>query len=428
MDFMMSKSCEKAFNIINSSYEVYVVGGAIRDYFLNKTPSDYDLVTSAGFDELSLLFKDYKCVKYKKNNTFGVIIDHEMIEISSFKGNSIYDDLELRDFSINSIAYHPDRGFIDPFGGIEDIKNKIIKCNINPFEIISNDPLRMLRAIRFASILSFNIDDNLSQEIKNNYDLISNVSFERIGHELSLFIVSNKPSKYIREYVDLFSVFIPELKNCLFFNQHNKKWHHLDVFEHIMVVLDSTKPNLTVRLAALFHDIEKPNCFTLDEDNVGHFYEHYIKSAYTAQRILSKLKFNKGLIKDVFRLIYFHDRPIKLSKRIILNFLHDYNNDNIEDLFDLKEADIKGQNPDLIYRLHELDEIKEYAYKLKMIYPLKLEDLAINGEDLKKLGYANKMIKLELEHVLELIFDDKINNDKEDIISYLKKHINKYSI
>ena len=108
--------------------------------------------------------------------------------------------------------------------------------------------------------------------------------------------------------------------------------------------------------------------------------------------------------------------------------MHDYNNDNIEDLFDLKEADIKGQNPDLIYRLHELDEIKEYAYKLKMLYPLKLDDLAINGEDLKKLGYANKMIKLELEHVLELIFDDKINNDKEDIISYLKKHINKYSI
>ena len=83
--------------------------------------------------------------------------------------------------------------------------------------------------------------------------------------------------KYIREYVDLFSVFIPELKNCLFFYHHNKKWHHLDVFEHIMVVLDSTKPDLTVRLAALFHDIEKPNCFTLDEDNVGHFYEHYIK-------------------------------------------------------------------------------------------------------------------------------------------------------
>lgn len=349
----------------SNGYDAYIVGGYIRDSIIGDTSkSDVDILTCAKIEEIKLIFKDYKIVEYKHNKkTVGVVIDKAYFEISSYDGETLRDNLENRDFTMNSIIYNPNVGILDYFGGIEDINNKKIRTIKDPLITLCYNPIRILRAIRFEIELGFEVDSALYEEINHNSNLLNSESSKRYKKYFEQIIMLTKPSIYIRKYFNVFCTIIPALKDTYHFEQHSK-WHNLDVFEHIMRVLDFTKPILILRLAAFFHDIEKPKCFTMDETGEGHFYNHYIDSAETAKFELMRFGYSNDIVNRVYNLVLFHDRRLEKREIVLDRFLKDFGTKDIDLYFDLKKADCLGQNPDLYYRIKEIDEIKEMTYKL----------------------------------------------------------------
>lgn len=362
--FPLINDLKIALQILNDNgFEAYLVGGAIRDYYFNVKTNDYDVTTNANTDEIIDVFKDYKTKLYSSKKTVLVKIGETHIEITPFKGDNLISDLKLRDYTINSIAVDINSNIYDPLNGRLDINNKILRPSYNLSDMISIDPLRILRGIRLISVYNLSYDNELKDYFINNVSLLNEVIDSRFRDELDKILVSNKPSNVIREFKEVFYYFFPNLRNCYKFDQRNTKWHHLDVFEHILLVLDSTKPNLATRYAALFHDIDKPLSFTLDSDNVGHFYGHFKLSRDTAVKYLFNLHYPKKFITLVAKLIYYHDRRFSFENESIDNFIEDFGDDEeeLKMIFDLMASDIKGQNPKLLSRLNDLDKYLKVA-------------------------------------------------------------------
>ena len=404
----------------DSGFEAYIVGGAVRDLILGYTVSDYDIVTNASLDEAIDIFKDYKTKKYiSKGMTVGVKINHTYFELSSFKGNSIEEDLLYRDFSINSIAYNINIGLIDPYNGSLDLSNKIIKTVRDESIVLKEDPIRILRAIRFSSTRCLSIDNKLKESMLELKDLLNNVAKERIEKELDSIMLSNKPSIYLREYIDVYSVLFNKLSKCKNFDQKCENWHNLDVLEHILKVIDSTKPDKVLRYAALFHDIAKPDCFTLDLNGVGHFYGHPIKSEEYAKEMLLKYSYNHNFINRVSKLVLFHDYQISNKESSILKFLYNFGTYDIDLFFNLKRADILGQTPNKYDRLYEIDIIEEKVNEvIKNNKIITYKNLNINGDTLKELKYPYDKINKALDHIINKVIDKELKNDKDKLYNY----------
>lgn len=420
----LSNQALKALDILQQNgYEAYFVGGVVRDYFLGIESTDIDIATNASIENIVKVFDKYKIIRYKKGKTVGVIIEHKYFEISTYDGNDIITDLSNRDFKVNAMAYHPLKGLLDPFGGIEEIKNKMLSTIKKPDEVINKDAIRILRAIRFECCLGFTIEADFLMAMRKNKELLSLLNKERLVKEINYILLSSHPGTYIQKYADIFFQIWPRLSLTYGFDQHTK-WHHLDVFNHIMSVVDNVKPNLVLRLAALFHDIEKPMTFSLDSFGNGHFYEHYIYSAKTAKNILTDFKYNKKIIDRVYNLILYHDRPLEANKKCILRFLHDFKANDLDLYFDLKRADIKSQNPNLIGRLEQIDKIESYTYELlasDAVYSLK--QLKISGDDLKKLGIEKENIAKLLDELLNLVIEEKLENNYQELLKFCEQKL-----
>ncbi len=365
MEIKLNNETIKAINILEShGYLAYVVGGYIRDLILNVEPHDVDLLTDATLEEVRFIFSDYKIVDYKKNSlTLGVIIDGRYLEISTFDGKNLEEDLANRDFTINAIAYSKTDGIIDPYGGINDINDKIIKTINDPIISLCKSPIRIIRAIYFSIIKEFKIDKELKDVILTRTDLLSNINPARYKKFLDVVMLSKKPSLIIEEYFEVFCYIFPHLKNTYKFNQ-NSKFHNLDVFEHTMKVLDFSSPNLILRYAAFFHDIEKPSCYKIDEFNDVHYYNHNILSAEYSSIKLKEFNYSKEFILRVYNLVLYHDIILDKNPIILKKFLNDFGTYDLDLFFELKKCNILGQNQILYNRLNELDEIKELTLNL----------------------------------------------------------------
>jgi tRNA nucleotidyltransferase (CCA-adding enzyme) len=274
----------------------------------------------------------------------------DVIEVTSYKNKndySIYGDLYNRDLTINAIAY--DNGFIDPLGGINDIKNKIIKvCNENSFK---DDYLRILRTLRFASKLNFDIVDDTKRLIKENYKGLEGISKERINNELCQILEGDNVLNILLEYKEVFSFIIPSLINTIDFDQKNK-YHFHDVYTHSAYVVSYCKNDYITRLAALLHDAGKPNCFTIDENGYGHFYGHPLESYHLAKEVLKDLKFSNKEMEEILFLVRYHDDVAVTKKQIkrMLAKTPDNKRECFLRLIDLQHADRKDH-----INLEELD-------------------------------------------------------------------------
>ena len=414
----------KAINIIEESgHEAYLVGGAVRDYLLDLEPKDYDLATNLDLDTLIEIFKDYKPNKYKsKGITVSVIINGTYIEITKYKGLTIDEDLSNRDYTINSMAYHPNKGVLDPFGGYLDLSNKTLKTTKDPKTVFEDDPIRILRGIRLSSVYDLNASSDLINKMNEYSYLLLKSNKERYQQEINTILTSKIPSKYIRDYYKVFFIVFPNLKDCYKLNQHNKKWHHLDVFEHTLKVLDSTKNNLILRLAALLHDIGKPKCFTIDDKGIGHFYKHELVSEEIARENLLDLKYNSITINRVCHLIKYHDRKLSKNESSLLKFLYTFGTNDLDLYFGLRRADILGQNPELLDRIYEIDEITEIIRQiLNSNKIITYKNLKIKGSDLKSLGYSDKSIGKALDIILKPVIEKRIKNDYDKLMAYAAK-------
>lgn len=423
----------------DSGYEAYLVGGSLRDILMGREVHDFDVTSSAKPQEVMGVFADFKVIPTGlKHGTVTVLIEGEPIEITTFRNESGYsdgrhpdsvnfaasviEDLGRRDFTMNAMAYRINGQLVDLFGGQEDIANKLVRTVGEASERFSEDGLRILRAIRFAAVFGFDVAAETRRAIHELGYMIEKVSEERIAFEFNKILLSNKPGKYLREYKDILCIFIPELKACIGFNQRNH--HHVyDVFEHTIRVVDNTQASLTLRLAALFHDISKPLCFELGSDGEGHFYGHAGKSAEMAEEILKRLKYDSVTISQVCILIKYHDYQIENSDRIIKRMLQRLGEEAFFALLDIKRADNFGQSEEFRYRQEILQEIEDSARKIiaeKACFSLK--DMVLKGTDLIDLGVSQGP---EIGRILELLLDKvisgEIKNDRQELITYLKK-------
>jgi tRNA nucleotidyltransferase (CCA-adding enzyme) len=420
---------EDVKNILNAlkdnGFEAYIVGGSVRDSQIGAhSPKDYDVTTNALPEEIIKLF--HKTIPTGiEHGTITVMINGTGYEVTTYRIDGEYldnrrpedvtfvsnlkEDLARRDFTINALAFNEEKGVVDYFGGMEDLKNKIVRAVGDPDKRFQEDALRMLRAIRFAASLDFDIEEKTLEGIKTNCDLIVNVSNERIRDELCKMLVSNNSTRALRllSETKLLGFILPELQKAIGFSQQNPH-HDKDIFEHILAVVEKCPSEINIRLAGLLHDIGKPECFTVDKEGVGHFYGHDEKGVILSEQILKRLKFDNESINKITLLVKEHmnvlEKPTNASvKRLInrvgVNLIHD--------LFALQRADALGSRfPEV--RLKEIDIVeKKTKTILESKAPLCIKELAVNGGDLitefymspgKEIGY---MLKFLLDKVLE---------------------------
>jgi tRNA nucleotidyltransferase (CCA-adding enzyme) len=436
MQIEMPKEVNIILNILDYyKYEGYIVGGCVRDSILGRNPNDWDICTNCTPHRVMEIFSRFKVIPTGlKHGTVTVVIDDKHFEITTYRvekeyidgrrpkevkfTSSLKADLKRRDFTINAMAYNLQNGLIDYYGGIRDIADKKIKCVGDPFERFSEDYLRMLRAVRFCAQLDYNLDVQAFKAIKNLSKNIVNISSERVREELNKILLSDNPAKGLEllNETNLLKFIIPELQRCVDFEQKNP-YHDKDVFMHTLCVLENTEKDLVLRLAALLHDIGKPQCFSIDKRNIGHFYKHHLKGKDITEDILKKLKYDNKTIESVKILVKEHMSKFNnVTPKGVKRLINRVGAENIDRLFKLQIADILGSKPP--HDFSNIQNAKELCEKvLNEKQPMTIKDLDINGYDLIELGIPpGKEIGIILNKLLDIVLDNPILNKKEVLI------------
>lgn len=381
----------------DSEHKAYLVGGCLRDMMMGREPHDFDIATSAEPETVMSIFSDFEVIPTgTKHGTVTVMIDGEPIEITTFRKDSDYsdgrrpdsitftdkveDDLSRRDFTINAMAFGLDGEIVDPFGGKSDIKSRIIRTVGSAEERFSEDGLRILRAIRFASVLGFTIERETKEAIHKLSRMLDKVSFERVFSEMSKIILSEKPSVQFREFKDVFNKVAPELAE-------------IKDFEHTLETLDRVEPELALRFTALL--------YTLGEEQ--------------AESVLRKLKSDGATIQKVTKLVRFFDTDIDSSKVAIKKLMSEMGESDFFSLIKLKVAD----EPEKTVELEKAKQIAERVIADKECF--KLKDMAVKGDDLIKSGMAmGPEIGKTLNMLLDKVISEEVANDKDSLMQIIR--------
>lgn len=424
----------------NHGHSAYVVGGCVRDSILGRIPHDWDICTSATPNEMLEIFKDRKVIKTGlQHGTITVVVNGEPYEVTTYRIDGTYsdnrrpdsvtftdnlvEDLRRRDFTINAMAYNDTEGLIDPFDGLEDIEWKKIRCVGSAKDRFGEDALRILRAIRFASQLDFTIMPGTDWEIHQQYKNLENISIERINSEFCKIASSDSFCAQLLLYKDVFSLFIPELKDMIDFPQNNP-YHDYDVFGHtIHAVEHCESEDLTVRLSVFFHDFGKPHSYQDGEDGIRHFKGHGKISAEITDNIMKRLRFDNETKNNVVELVYYHDATFEVGKKYVKRWLNKIGEEQFRRLLEVRKADILGQKPDFeqsrIDKVNNIEQILEEVLQEDECFSLK--DLAVNGKDLMDIGYkSGRQLGAALQGLLNCVIGEEVNNNKEELLELAK--------
>lgn len=445
--FELPKEVERIMEIItNAGFDAYLVGGCIRDFLMGEKPKDFDVTTDATPEEIHRVFDSRGEVHLIdtgiKQGTVTAILNHVPVEVTTFRKESSYsdnrhpdqvtfsksieDDLARRDFTMNAIAYNP-RGngeFVDLFYGQVDIKNSLVKAVGDPDERFREDALRIMRALRFASQLDFEIDEATARAMKTLKDSLNNISRERIQKELEGILCGKAVERILRDYREIIEVIIPEITPMVGLDQCTP-YHIYDVWEHTIRVVSGISREPVLRLAALFHDIGKPSCFTKDEDGVGHFYGHPEVSTEIARRIMNRLKFDNHSKDKVLTLVRWHDLRPEPTERSLRRVLVKLGKENFDGWIQIKRADNRAQSHIVSDRQVVIDQLEEIGHRLiEREGVLSVKSLDISGRDLMNLGLkegpsVGRILQLLLEDVME----QRISNSRDELINRAKKYL-----
>lgn len=423
-------------------FEAFLVGGCVRDSILGTQPSDWDIATNALPEQVKALF--HKTVDTGiRHGTVTVIMDGTNYEVTTYRiegdykdyrrpsqvrfSSSLEDDLGRRDFTVNAIAWHPRQGYVDPFGGLKDLPDKIIRAVGSPDERFREDALRMLRAVRFSAQLDFSIEEKTFHSIQKYSSLIKHISGERIREEMTKILMSSDPLKFsLLEETGLLQFLLPEFVPAFRTDQDNP-YHIYNVAMHTLKAVSYIKKDRNLRWAMLLHDIGKPYVKTVDKKGVGHFYGHSRESVKIAEKVLKRLRFDNKSMERIVKLVDIHDRNIEAADSSIRKHVNRLGVDLFADWLLVKEADNRAQNP--VY----LDERLEKLNRVRQIFQeiveknecFSLKSLAINGDDLIAMGYKpGKKIKEILNGLLEAVMDKPEKNMKE-ILAELARQLHK---
>lgn len=417
-----------------SGYEAYAIGGCVRDSILVRMPRDWDIATSARPDQIKDLFE--KTVDTGiKHGTVTAVVMGKSFEITTYRVDGVYEnnrrpskvdftsslkeDASRRDFTINSIAFHPVQGLIDHFNGVADIENKRIRTVGDPDRRFGEDALRMLRAVRFSAELDFDVDAGVIRSIKDNSVLIKNISQERIREELSKILVSGDPIRFILlRDTHLLQYILPEFEIC-FHTAQNHPYHIYNVAIHTLKAVACVPCDRILRWAMLLHDIGKPLTRTVDDSGIDHFYGHPEKSVQLAEIVLRRLRFDNKSISKILRLIRHHDRRVEPTHKAVRKAAAAVGDDIFTDLLKVQEADKRAQNPEFFQeRLEKLEQVRKIYYEIKEAKNcINLKDLAVNGDDLIGAGFQpGKEMRIMLERLLDAVTVDPELNSREKLL------------
>ena len=421
----------------SAGFAAYAVGGCVRDACLGLVPHDYDLCTSALPEQTEEVFKAHRLILAgKKHGTVAVVVKGEVVEITTFRTEGTYgdnrhpdwvkfvpsveDDLARRDFTINAMAFSPTRGYADPFGGQKDLAEGILRAVRDPRERFSEDSLRILRGIRFASRFRLTIEAETERAMLELAPLMDNLARERVFEELSKMLPTLTAEEVVR-FTPVLAAVIPELAPLMGFDQRSPH-HAYDLLTHVAHVVAQVPADLTIRWAALLHDVGKIPTFTQDETGRGHFYGHAGESAAMADGILRRLKAPNELRQRVVLLIEKHmTRPLA-DKKFLRRQLSKLGWEAYGQLLQLQQADMSskgtgepGEDYSEIYRL--LQELREEDACLS------LKDLAVNGRDLMDLGIRGKAVGQLLSTLLDQVLEEKLPNEKEALLHFAQTHV-----
>ena len=418
----------------NAGFAAYAVGGCVRDACLGLTPHDYDLCTSALPEQTEEVFRDYRLVLAgEKHGTVTVLTEGGPVEITTFRAEGGYrdnrhpdwvkfvpdieGDLSRRDFTVNAMAYSPKRGFADPFGGREDLKNHILRAVGDPEARFREDSLRILRGVRFAARFGLTPVEKTMAAMLSQAHLMENLARERVFEELCKLLLAAKAADITR-FAPILAAVIPELAPMIGFDQHSPH-HAYDLITHTAHVVEGVPATLPLRWAALLHDTGKVTTFTLDATGRGHFYGHARDSAAIADKILRRLKAPTALREEAVALIGRHMTRLQPDRKLLRRQVSKYGFPTVEAMLALQQADMgsKGTGED--------DGSTVFAAVQQLLADLKaedaclsLKDLAVNGTDLITLGFQGKEIGACLSALLEQVIEERLPNERSALLAW----------
>lgn len=419
-----------------NGFEAFAVGGCVRDSLLKKAPLDWDITTSARPKETERVFSDCRLVETGvPHGTVTVLLDGRALEITTFRVDGDYldarhpqnvaftsnlnEDLLRRDFTVNTLCWSEETGIVDLCGGLSDLQNGILRAVGDPDRRFSEDALRILRGIRFASVLGFSIEPETAQSILRNRRLLLKIAPERIRAEFSKLLCGKNAAAVLEEYRDVIAVFIPEVR-ALFDCPQNTPYHCYDVYHHTLAALENTEPEKLLRLCMFFHDFGKPLCRKTDENSTDHFKGHQKVGAEIVEPILKRLRYDSKTVKTVTNLIAIHDLKSPKTKAEAKLLLSQIGVDNYRALISIKRADCRGKaQPHAIdEKLRHMEEFLTEILEKNECYSL--GQLAVNGNDLKAVGITDgKEIRDTLNRLLHLVIREVCINERTALLNTL---------
>ncbi len=436
----------QCLNILEEAgFSAYVVGGCVRDFCLNLTPHDFDICTSALPEDTNRVFSGVfdsakPLLNGAKHGTVGVKTPFGVVEITTYRREGGYgdnrhpdwvdfvpevtQDLARRDFTVNAMAYSPRRGFADPFGGRQDLEARVLRAVGDPVQRFREDSLRILRGVRFAVRFGLTVEEGTMAAMVSEAPLMENLARERVFEELCKLIPLMGTAD-MAVFAPVLGAVIPELSPLVGFDQHSPH-HAYDLYTHVAHVVAGVPGDLTLRWAALLHDVGKIPTFTLDETGRGHFYGHAPKGAEMADGILRRLKAPTALRERVVLLIekhmlYLTPDYLRPDKKHLRRQISRLGWETVEQLLCLQEADMSSKGtgePDpgagFAAVRAVLEEIRQEDACLG------LKDLAVKGQDLMALGFRGRAIGQALNALLEQVLEEALPNERGALVEYAR--------
>lgn len=433
---------EKVNTIIQTlqehGYEAYAVGGCVRDSLLGREPGDWDITTSASPEETKKLFARTVDTGIE-HGTVTVLLGKEGFEVTTYRIDGKYEDsrhpteviftrnlredLLRRDFTINAMAYNDTEGIVDIFGGVDDLKRKIIRCVGNARERFGEDALRIMRGVRFAAQLGFSLEKETKEAMTELAPTLEKISAERIQTELVKLLVSDSP-ELIREayHLGITAVILPEFDEMMRTGQETK-YHRYDVGEHTVQAVCNVPPDKVLRLTMLLHDVAKPEMKTVDADGTAHFKGHDIRGEQKAKEILRRLKFDNDTIHKVTKLVRWHDYRMPAEKKNVRKAMSKISAELFPMYLLVKRADI------LAHSMYRREEELENLSGLQKCYEeivadhecVSLKQLAVTGTDLIGIGMKpGKQIGEVLNELLRIVLEYPEFNNKEHLLRFVQ--------
>ncbi len=422
-----------------NGFEAYAVGGCVRDSILGRIPDDWDITTSATPQETKQLFRKTFDTGIE-HGTITVLLDRDAFEVTTYRVDGKYEDsrhpsevtftrslkedLLRRDFTINAMAYNDTEGLVDIFGGMEDLQNLVIRCVGDARARFAEDALRILRAVRFAAQLGFEIEEETKQGIRELAPTLANISAERIQVELVKMLVSQSPGLIRMAYeLGITKVILPEFDELMITEQETPH-HCYSVGEHTIKSIELVRADKVLRLTMLLHDIAKPKMKTIDETGRAHFKKHDVEGTQMAKAILRRLKFDNDTMNRVVRLVQFHDYRMEAKPRLVRRAMNKIGEDLFAQYLEVRMADTLAQSEykreEKLQNLHEIRDCYEEILEKQQCVSLK--DLAVTGSDLIADGMeSGKEIGVVLNALLERVIEQPELNEKETLLRLRKE-------